>query len=208
MSKTLIALLAVLAAPSQSPPASAVAVRLALLVDTSESTAPALHQIRTALQGFVDQLPDGVEALLVTTGRRMQVRVKPTTDRDALKKSIGGLLADRGPTPLMDALLEVDERYFRRDVPPSTRPVFLIVTGDGTESSVRTDEKTFNPWLGSLASRGITAHAIVLKSGNGMPEAVGREMARATHGHFEMVGNAALLGDELSIVAKLLVAKK
>jgi hypothetical protein len=65
-------------------------MRIALLVDTSAGTSAVLHQVRSSLVAFVDALPPDPELLLVSTGRRIQVRVQPTSDRKKLKdRSVG-----------------------------------------------------------------------------------------------------------------------
>ena len=139
--------------------------------------------------------------LLVTTGRRVQVRVPPTTDHKKLEDSARGLLSDNGPTPLADALLEIDERFMTAK---NRRPVFVILTGDGSESSTRSDDKQFGSWLDHLAARGVRAHAVVLKTGNGVPEAIAGAVVRATGGHFETVSSGTALGDKLKSIAESL----
>src|SRR5580693_7027143 len=88
--------------------AAAPPMRVALLVDTSAGTAAAIAQIRTAASAFLDALPPEHEVVLVSTGRRVQMRVPPTTDRAKLKASVAGLLTENGPTALIDALFETD----------------------------------------------------------------------------------------------------
>jgi hypothetical protein len=41
--------------------------------------------------------------------------------------------------------------------------VFVIVTADGREASPTAHEKQFNDWVRALPSRGIAAHAVVIK---------------------------------------------
>lgn len=134
-------------------------MRVALLVDTSEAAAPAISQLRTGVVAFIDALPPEHEIVLVSTGRRVQVRVQPTTDHKKLATAANGLLADGGPTPLADALLEVEDRFMKK----ADHPVFVIVTGDGPDSSIRTDDRTFNGFLQDIRTKQIPAHAIVLK---------------------------------------------
>ena len=148
---------------------AATPMRVAILVDTSAGTASAIVQIRSGVQAFLEALPAEHEVLLVTTGRRTQVRVPPTMDRSKLKDSAAGLLSETGPTPLMDALIEVDERFMRKAA--DRWPVFLVITGDGAESSKPGDDQAFNRWIADIARRGVSANAVVLKiSGNGLPK--------------------------------------
>jgi hypothetical protein len=130
----MIALMLMLtAAPSAAAP-----MRIALLVDTSAGTSSAIVQIRAGVSAFLEALPPEHEVVLVTTGRRTQVRVPPTTDRSKLTASAGGMLPDNGPTALMDALTEVDDRFMRKA--GDRAPVFVIVTGDGSENSKGDDQ--------------------------------------------------------------------
>ena len=175
-------------------------MRVALLVDTGAGTSAVLHQVRSSLVAFVDALPPDPELLLVSTGRRIEVRVQPTTDRKKVKDSINGLLADGGPTPLMDALREIDDRFMRKAEDRS--PVFVILTGDGSENSVNTDIPAFNTWLRTLGPRGVSAHAVVLKTGNGPPEAVARAVTQSTGGHLETTGSGARLAGLMKTLAE------
>jgi hypothetical protein len=108
-----LSLLALMLALAPTPLA-ATPMRVALLVDTSAATSGAIAQLRAAVTAFLDALAPEHEALLVTTGRRVQVRVPPTLDRVKLKGGAGGLLSDGGPTALIDALTEVDQRFMRK----------------------------------------------------------------------------------------------
>lgn len=182
---------------TQSAPRAALA-RIALLVDTSEGTAASITQIRVGLQAFVDALPPEDELMIVTTGRRLAVRVQPTTDRKKARESVGGLIVDNGPTPLMDALLEVDERFIRRAA--DRRGIFVIVTGDGSESS-RTNPDTFNQWLAALYTRGGAAHALVIKNGNGMPEVVAKATVQATSGLFQTISPGTPIAEAMQKIA-------
>jgi hypothetical protein len=177
---------------------TAAPLRIAILVDTSAGTSTSLHVIKSAVASFVETLPDGAEILLVSTGRRTQVRLPPTTDRKKVAQSANGISADGGPTPLMESVLEIDERFMRRGV----RPVYVLVTSDGSESSAQGTADKFNAWLPTLGARHAVAHAIVLKSGNGFPEQVARALVQSTGGVFETIGNAGVLGDRLKVIAE------
>jgi hypothetical protein len=176
-------------------------MRVALLVDTSEAAAPAISQLRTGLAAFIDALPPEHEIVLVSTGRRVQVRVPPTTDRKKLLAGANGLLSDGGATPLADALLEVNERFMKK----ADHPAFVIVTGDGPDSSVRTDDKMFNGFLQTLQTKLIPAHAIVLKyKGNGMAEAIATLVVRASSGRLLSMSDGKALPEKLKALAELI----
>ncbi len=159
------------------------AMRVAVLIDTSAATTSAIVQIRAAVAAFVDALPPEHELLLITTGRRTQVRVPPTTDHTKVKNSSAGMLTERGPTALMDSLVSVDERFMRKA--EERWPVFVIITGDGSENSKERDEQGFNRWITDVSRRGVSVNAIVLKTlGLGLPESIASTLTQATRGHY------------------------
>jgi Mg-chelatase subunit ChlD len=177
-------------------------MRVALLIDTSAATAGVITQIRAAVAAFLDALPPEHEVVLVTTGRHAQVRVPPTTDRSKLKSNSGGLLSDNGPTALMDALTEVDSRFMRKAA--DRWPVFVVITGDGSENSKETDEQAFNKWLTDIARRGVSANAVVLKTGSGLPDMIASTIVKATHGHYTAMSTGTGLPDAMTQLARQL----
>ena len=183
---------------------AAVGTRVAVLVDTSQGTAASMTFLRSAVASLITGLPEGTEVLLATTGRRLQVRVPPTIDRRKAADSAAAMTSDGGATVLMDGLLEVDERFMR--TASDRTSVFVIVTSDGSESS-RTDPDAFNAWLRTLPPRGVVAHAVVLKSGNGVPEVVANAIAQATGGRCETIGNAGLLKEKMDALSGRLAVK-
>ena len=163
-------------------------MRVAIFVDTSAATASAIVQIRAAASAFIDTLPPESEIVLVTTGRRTQVRVPPTTDKAKLKGSASGMLSENGPTALMDALADVDERFMRKA--GDRWPVFVILTGDGGENSQQeVDEQEFNRWMSRVRPPRRSANAIVLKASTLACRApIASALAQATHGHYASMG--------------------
>jgi hypothetical protein len=64
-------------------------MRIAILVDNSQTPLEPLPQIRRGLQQFVNALPPNHELMLVTTGGQMNVRVQPTRDYLRSREAIG-----------------------------------------------------------------------------------------------------------------------
>jgi len=178
-------------------------MRVALMIDTSDGAAQAVNQIRIGLLDFLDALPPPHEVLIVSTGRQMRVRVPPTTDRKKLTDAAKGVFSDGGATPLMDALLEIDDRFMRKA--DDRWPVFVIITGDGAESSAGANEKKFNDWLHALPGRGIAAHAIALKfKGGGMPEIVASHVAQTANGFYDFINTSNSLPGKMKAIAEQL----
>jgi hypothetical protein len=197
-----VALLTLVVAPSIS---AARAMRVAIFVDTSAATASAIVQIRAAASAFIDTLPPESEIVLVTTGRRTQVRVPPTTDKAKLKGSANGMLSENGPTALMDALVDVDERFMRKA--GDRWPVFVILTGDGGENSKEVDDQAFNRWMSEVAHSGASANAIVLKASTlGLPGSIASALTQATHGHYASMGLAGDISEAMTRLADQLSA--
>jgi hypothetical protein len=137
------------------------AMRIALMLDTSDAAAPALMHMRAAAEAFLDALPPEDEVILITTGRQLRVRVPPSTDRKKLKETAAGLFTDGGGTVLMDGLLEIDERFFKKA--DDRVRVIVLFTSDGTEISTGGREKEFMKWSPQLPLRGIIVHSFVMK---------------------------------------------
>jgi hypothetical protein len=190
---------------SANPP-----MRIALMLDTSQGTAPALNNMRTAVAGFGDSLRPDDEVLVITTGRQVSVRLQPTTDRQKVKDVAAGLFNDGGGTRLMEGLLEVDERFFRKA--EDRWPVFVIFTSDGLEISSSGRENEFKKWALALGTRGVSAHALVLKTpkGRDLPEAVGvaeivaENLTQNTGGDYDTMNTTAVLPEKMKALSQTL----
>jgi hypothetical protein len=176
-------------------------MRVAIFVDTSDGTANAINQIRAGLNGFLVALPADAEVMFITTGRQVRVRLQPTADRRRALDFAAGLFPDGGATPLRDAILEVDGRYFRKL--EDRWPVFVIVTGDSAESSAPANETPFNKWLTDLPARGIAAHAFALKyRGGGFPDLVAQHVVQTAGGRFDFMNTANGLPDKFKALGE------
>ena len=186
------------AGPAKDP------MRIALMLDTSDAASPALTHMRNGAVAFLDALPPEDEVLLVTTGRQMRVRVQPTTDRRKLKETAAGLFTDGAGTVLMDGLLEIDDRFFKKA--DDRWPVFVIFTSDGTESSAGAREKEFMKWAAALGARGVTAHAFVFKTpkGSGMPEIVAENLTQNTGGRYDVMNTTTALPEKMKALGEKL----
>ena len=186
------------AGPAKDP------MRIALMLDTSDAAASALTHIRAAVANFLDALPPEDEVILITTGRQVRVRVPPTTDRKKLKDAAAGLFTDGAGTVLMDGLLEIDERFFKKA--DDRWPVYVIFTSDGTESSTGSREKEFMKWTPMLGPRGVTVHAFVFKTpkGSGMPDVVAENLTQNTGGRYDVMNTTTALPDKMKALGERL----
>jgi hypothetical protein len=186
------------AGPAKDP------MRIALMLDTSDAAAPALTHMRAGALAFLDVLPPEDEVILITTGRQMRVRVPPSTDRKKLKETAAGLFTDGAGTVLMDGLLEIDDRFFKKA--DDRWPVFVIFTSDGTESSTGAREKEFMKWSPMVGARGITVHAFVMKTpkSSGMPEIVAENLARNSGGRYDVMNTTTALPEKMKALGEQL----
>lgn len=180
-------------------------LRVIVVADTSDGAAPAMTQMRAGVTALVDALPVDTEVALVSTGRQTRVHVPPTADRKKVRDAAGSLFSDGGATVLEDTLLDMDARFVRKA--ENRWPVFVIVTGDGPEGSAGANEKKFNDWVVALPSRGISAHAIVMKfKGGGMPEVVANHVAVSAGGVYEFINTSNSLPDKMKAVGDRIAA--
>ena len=186
------------AGPAKDP------MRIALMLDTSDAAGPALNQMRAGAVAFLDALPPEDEVILITTGRQMRVRVPPTTDRKKLKDTAAGLFTDGAGTVLMDGLLEIDDRFYKKA--DDRWPVLVIFTSDGTEASTGSREKEFMKWAPLLGPRGFTVHAFVLKTpkGSGMPDVVAENLTGNTGGKYDVMNTSMALPDKMKALGEQL----
>jgi hypothetical protein len=179
-------------------------MRIAILVDTGAKSQIELPHLRAALNAFVDAIPAPHELLLVTTGQNVRVVVQPTADRAKVKGSVDSLFAANGGTLLFDALLEMDNRFMRKTA--DRTPLFVIVTGDATESSQRFDERALSQLGRSLADRGVAVHGVALSRGTlQAPAAITLNLARTTRGRAEVIGASSALQEKLAALATEIV---
>ena len=185
------------AGPAKDP------MRIALMLDTSDAAAPALSHMRAGAMAFIDALPPEDEVILISTGRQMRVRVPPTTDRKKLKDTAAGLFTDGAGTVLMDGLLEIDERFFKRA--EDRWPVIVIFTSDGTEASTARARRNSSrePTLGP---RGITVHAFVMKTpkSSGMPEVVAENLTQNSGGRYDVMNTTTALPEKMKALGEQL----
>jgi len=186
------------AGPAKDP------MRIALMLDTSDAAAPALTHLRAGVLAFLDALPPEDEVILITTGRQVRVRLQPTTDRRKLKDTANALFADGGGTVLMDGLLEMDDRFFKKA--DDRWPVFVIFTSDGTEASAGAREKEFMKWSTALGGRGITVHAFVYKTpkGSQMPDIVAENLTQNTGGRYDNMNTTTALPEKMKALGEQL----
>jgi len=101
---------------------------IALLVDDSQASSPALQMIREALDGFIDALAGKAEIAIVTFGERPTIAVDYTTDSKKLRDAAHHIFPRTGGGAyLMDALVDVSKGLQKRE---ARRPVIAVLAID------------------------------------------------------------------------------
>jgi hypothetical protein len=81
--------------------------------------------------------------------------------------------------------------------------MFIIVTGDGVESSQGVDAARFTEIAYDMQRKDVVVHAIVLSvMGTGRGVLVSRALVEATGGHFDEITAANALPDKLAALAR------
>jgi hypothetical protein len=180
-------------------------MRVALIVDSSETADRSLNQFRAGLHGFFDGLPQETEVALMTSGRQARMRLAPTVDRKKLSDAASGFFADGGGTAALDGVMEGYNRFLKKA--EGRWPVLVLITTDGAiAGSVREDE--FERFLKELQVASIAAHAIVVSTrGNGVPTVIALSVTQATGGHYEAIAAPTALPDKMKALAAQLAAQ-
>ena len=205
MGKTLLA--AVLAFSCATPAAAQGGaepgdpMRIAIVVDNSQTFLDDTPQIRRALQQFVNAIPPNHELMLVTTGGQMNIRVQPTRDYLEILEATQEITRMRqAGNAMLGSVQEIYERYMRRA--ERRYPMIVILSGDGNDTSQRITDKEVNVLLSGLRKTGVLVNAVMLtSSGVGLVRSIVLEMVKRTGGAHESVIIATALSGRMKVMA-------
>jgi hypothetical protein len=176
-------------------------MRIAILVDNSQTPLDPLPQIRRGLQQFVNALPPNHELMLVTTGGSMNVRVQPTRDYIEIQEAAGEINFMRSMgNALIGTVQEVYDRYLR--TVERRYPMIVIISTDGRDMSQRVTDKSVNELLQGLSRTGVIVNAVLLTStGSSLIRSVTLEMIKRTGGAYESATIATALPARMKAMA-------
>jgi hypothetical protein len=176
-------------------------MRIAILVDNSQTPLEPLPQIRRGLLQFIEALPPNHELMLVTTGGSMNVRVQPTRDYLEIQEAIGEINFMRSMgNALIGSVQEVYDRYLR--TAERRFPMIFIVSTDGRDMSQRVTDKSVNEMLQGLSKTGVLVNAVLLtSSGTSLIRSVTLEMIKRTGGAYESATIATALPARMKVMA-------
>jgi hypothetical protein len=195
-----LALVAPLSAAAQEGAQPGDPMRIAILVDNSQTLGDDIPQIRRALQQFVNALPANHELMLVTTGGQMNIRVPPTRDYLEVQQAIGEInrMMSAG-NAMIGSVQEIFDRYLRT---VERRYPMLVILSDGNDTSQRVTDKSVNELLGGLTKSGVLVNAVMLSSsGASVIRSVTLEMIKRTGGAYESATIATALAGRMKVMA-------
>lgn len=134
-------------------------VSVALLLDTSESTKAVLPEIREAAKDFIELLDRSDRALVATFDAEVKTLQPFTSDREALKKSLGRIqTAQREGTVVFSAVEEILKSSFASA--PGRKVVVLLSDGKDYGSTVSKKEL-----LDSLEESDVLIYTVFYQTG-------------------------------------------
>ena len=114
-------------------------IRVALLLDTSKSTATVLDRIRKAADGFVSQLRPGDEAMVVSFDSEVNVLCRWKSEQEEIRKAIrGAVVGNYVGSRMRDAVALAVEKYLRPG--QGRKAIILLTDGQDYGSSVSPDD--------------------------------------------------------------------
>jgi hypothetical protein len=134
-------------------------VRIVLIVDATEAIRQTIGVIRKALAAFVDVLDPQYEMMLVSVAGTPQIRVRPTLDRQQVVKSVNGLFGTTGSNAMSRI---IDDLFHRFAQPADRRPIFVVVTAEGYESTQNINPQEIAHVANHFVQNGGMLHAVRL----------------------------------------------
>ena len=136
-------------------------MRIVLMVDSSTAVGPMMSTFRTALNAFVDALPESEEVVFISTGGQIRVRAQATDPRDKLRAEIARFASEGGANAFLDTLLEADQRFLK--TAPAQWPAFVIITSDNGDGTREPNVDDYNKLMNDFLARGGAAHAVIVQ---------------------------------------------
>ena len=174
-------------------------ITLTVLVDNGGAASRAFGRMQDGLRAFFDRLRANQSMSLLALSPRPRWVLRAALDRGELRDGVDRIAVESdSSTRLLDGLVEASEWLAAGS--QLQRPVIVIVSADGTDSSADLVAK-FDSLIERVQRNGITVHTLVMSTPRpasferrmSVPEAVGRDLSSATGGAYTSI----LLGSSL-----------
>ena len=130
--------------------------QIALLVDTSQASGPAIQDFKKAAGAFVESMSEGHEISIISFGGTPRILTETTDIRAQLRDGVGKIFSySNTASYLLDAVSESVQGFQRRSAP---RPVIVVLATLGVDYSNADDRRTID----RLKDAGVAMHVIVL----------------------------------------------
>ncbi len=133
--------------------------RIALIVDATDAIRQPIGQIRTAITAFLESLDPEHEMMFVSVAGTPQIRVQPTTERQAMVKAAAGLFGTSGANTMHR---NIDDIFHRFGQTTANRAIFVVVTAEGFESTENINPQQIKHVTDHFVSRGGVLHGVRL----------------------------------------------
>ena len=178
-------------------------ITLTVLVDNGGAASRAFSRMQDGLHTFFDRLRANQSmSLLALSGLRAAL------DRGEIRDGVDRIAVESdSSTRLLDGLVEASEWLAAGS--QLQRPVIVIVSADGTDSSADLAAK-FDSLIERVRRNGITVHTLVMSTPRpasferrmSVPEAVGRDLSSATGGSYTSILLGSSLDQPLADIAE------
>jgi len=135
-------------------------MRIVLMVDSSTAVAPMINNFRTALNAFINELPESEEVVFLSSGGQIRVRTTAESSRERLRAEIARFASEGGANAFYDTMLEADKRFMK--TAPAQWPAFVFVTTDSGEGTREPNADEYNKFMNDFLVRGGAAHAVIV----------------------------------------------
>ena len=131
-------------------------LQIALLVDTSQTAASAVVDLRKGLAAFIGAMDDGDRISIIGFGGPPRILAASTLERESLLETADSVFSTAGNAAyLLDALSETAAGFIKREV---DRPVMVVLATEGLDHSYENVATV----LRTLEDADITVHTVVL----------------------------------------------
>ncbi len=183
------------------------AMKVTLMIDNGSATSNVLSVLRTAVKGFIEAIPDGVQIELLTTAPQPRWLEKFTSDREKLLKAVDRLTPDSGAALFFDALVEAGNRVDKEK--GDYFPVFMMLASDVGRNSGALDRE-YQKLQQQIIQRAITIHFLMFHSGGtregsvagALQTEVGLALTKMSGGRYENIAANTRLASLMPEMAK------
>ena len=183
------------------------AMKVTLMIDNGSATSNVLSILRTAVKGFIEAIPDGVQIELLTTAPQPRWLEKFTSDRERLLKAVDRLTPDSGAALFFDALVEAGNRVDKEK--GDYFPMFMMLASDVGRNSGAMDRE-YQKLQQQIIQRAITIHFLMFHSGGtregsvagALQTEVGLALTKMSGGRYENIAANTRLASLMPEMAK------